>query len=282
MLHIAQDRASGAGGAMSIQLMTLAWKTKLQVSQKMALLAMCDWANDEGTSLHPSMAKVAERISCSERQAKRIVHSLIESGWLSVVGNVNGGAPGQSRQYKINLAMLSTGDTHVTGDKLSRVTPKVETGDICDTGRVTSATETGDTHVTLTTIEPPIEPPNNHHIAAKPKKSPSAKLGIADLVADGIAEQTAADFLEIRLAKKSPLTKTAMNAIKAEAEKAGYPLESAISECANRGWLTFKAAWVQRDLPANSCASSAKPSRHTLKPASEFAKLVKEDGSVDF
>lgn len=267
---------------MSIQLMTLAWKTKLPVSQKMALLAMCDWANDEGASLHPSMAKVAERISCSERQAKRIVHSLIESGWLSVVGNVNGGAPGQSRQYKINIAMLSTGDTHVTGDKLSRVTPKAGTGDICDKGRVTFATETGDTHVTQSTIEPPIEPPNNHHIVAKAKKSPSVKLGVSDLVANGVDEQTAADFLEIRIAKKSPLTKTALEAIKLEADKAGFPLENAIRECVLRGWQGFKAAWVLRDMPSSSCISSAKPSRHTLKPASEFAKLVKEDGSVDF
>lgn len=67
--------------------MTLAWKTALPASQKMALLAMCDWANDEGGSLHPSISRVAERVSCSERQAQRILHALIEAGWMAVVGN---------------------------------------------------------------------------------------------------------------------------------------------------------------------------------------------------
>lgn len=41
--------------------------------------------------------------------------------------------------------------------------------------------------------------------------------------------------------------------------------------------------WLAAALPPpKDCAKSAKPSRHTLKPGSEFAKLVKEDGSVDF
>ena len=149
----------------------MAWRVNLQTSHKMALLALCDWANDEGGSLHPSIKKVAERISCSERTAQRIVHELIAQGWLSVVGNANGGAPGQSRRYQINTAKLAyesvTGDklAGVTGDKLAGVTGDklagvtAETGDTGDARRVTNEAETGDTVVTLSPIEPSIEPP---------------------------------------------------------------------------------------------------------------------------
>lgn len=35
---------------MSISLMSMAWRVNLQTSHKMALLALCDWANDEGGS----------------------------------------------------------------------------------------------------------------------------------------------------------------------------------------------------------------------------------------
>jgi hypothetical protein len=52
---------------------------------------------------------------------------------VQVVGNHNGGAAGQSRRYKINLEVLATGVTDDTGDKLSRVTNQVLTGDMGDT-----------------------------------------------------------------------------------------------------------------------------------------------------
>ena len=49
------------------------------------------------------------------------------------------------------------------------------------------------------------------------------------------------------------------------------------------GWLSR----AQNSAPRADAAPAyrqhaAKPSRHQLKPASEFAALVKEDGSVDF
>lgn len=136
--------------------MSMAWRVNLQTSHKMALLALCDWANDEGGSLHPSVRRVAERISCSERTAQRVMHELMAGGWLEVIGNLNGGAPGQTRKYRINVAKLSF--ESVTGDKLAGVTRK-QTGDIEDSERVTLTTETGDTLVTQSPIDPPIDPP---------------------------------------------------------------------------------------------------------------------------
>jgi len=54
------------------------------------------------------------------------------------------------------------------------------------------------------------------------------------------------DFLKIRKAKKAPMTATALEAIKREAEKAGWPLNDAIKECVVRGWQGFKAEWVEK------------------------------------
>lgn len=52
------------------------------------------------------------------------------------------------------------------------------------------------------------------------------------------------DFLKHRRAKGSPLTQTAMNGIKREADKAGWTVEGALSEICSRGWTGFKADWV--------------------------------------
>lgn len=217
---------------MSIALMTLAWKSNLPTNQKMALLAMCDWANDEGGSLHPSIARVAERISCSERQAQRIVHGLIEAGWIAVVGNAHGGAPGQARRYQLNVKRLETGDMGVTGDKLTRVTWVTQTGDMDDVRRVTPVTQTGDMGVTLTTIEPSIEPSVNHHKAIKRPTD--------------VSPQVWSDFVAMRKKRRAELTNTALNGIRSEAQKAGVDLQTALETCCTRGWQSFRSDWIEK------------------------------------
>lgn len=162
--------------------MSMAWRVNLQTSHKMALLALCDWANDEGGSLHPSIRRVAERISCSERTAQRILHELIAAGWLSVVGNANGGAPGQTRKYQINTSKLAFEST--TGDKLTGVT-KEETGDNNDSQRVTNEAETGDRGVTQSTIEPSIDPSTTSSASKLPD---CPHLEIIDLFGVHLAE----------------------------------------------------------------------------------------------
>ena len=192
---------------MSIALMSLTWQTALPLNHKAALLAMSDWANDDGASLHPSIYAVAERLTCSERTAQRLLKDLVEDRWLAVVGNLNGGKPGATRHYRINVRKLrehaaveearrsseragrakvaaaelgpdpfETGDklTGVeTGANLSRVTNQAETGDKPGSGGVTNQAETGDTGVTLPTMETPLEPPEE---PLQPALPPAVKV----------------------------------------------------------------------------------------------------------
>jgi len=78
-------------------------------SEKLAMLALADWCNDSGGSLHPSVSTVARKICCSQDQARRILHKFIEEDLLSVVGNEAGGKPGMTRQYQLNIAALRAG-----------------------------------------------------------------------------------------------------------------------------------------------------------------------------
>lgn len=64
---------------------------------------------------------------------------------------------------------------------------------------------------------------------------------------EGVDPQVVADFLAIRKAKKSPVTETAVNGIKREAEKLNYTLEQALRICCERGWAGFKADWILRE-----------------------------------
>lgn len=134
---------------MSIRLMTLAWELKIPASPKIVLLALCDWANDDGFC-YPSVGRVASRASLSPRQCKRVLHQLTDDQWVHVIGNLTGGA--SSRRYQINVQALRTGDTGVTRVITSPVASTSPQG-------VTSIARTGDAGVTRTTTEPSFEPP---------------------------------------------------------------------------------------------------------------------------
>lgn len=67
---------------MSIKIMTEVWEIKLPDSEKIALLALADCANDEGLCW-PSMATLARKCSKSDRTVQKAIQSLCDKGHLS-------------------------------------------------------------------------------------------------------------------------------------------------------------------------------------------------------
>jgi len=61
---------------------------------------------------------------------------------------------------------------------------------------------------------------------------------------DGVSDSVWEDFLRIRKAKRAPMTDTALDGIRSEADKAGLTLQQALMTCCARGWLGFKADWL--------------------------------------
>lgn len=130
-------------------------------SEKLCMLALADWCNDKGESLHPSIDAIAQRICVHRRNVQRILHAFIGEGLLEVVGNVQGGAPGQTRQYRLRLDLIAamkpaTGGKDVTPTGGISTTRKEQpTGDASATPKSRStdgayATPTGGTTVTPT------------------------------------------------------------------------------------------------------------------------------------
>jgi uncharacterized protein YdaU (DUF1376 family) len=60
------------------------------------------------------------------------------------------------------------------------------------------------------------------------------------------------DFMAIRKAKKAPLTQTALNGLYREAEKANLDINDALKICCERGWVGFKAEWVENKTSPKS------------------------------
>lgn len=83
-------------------------------SELLALLALADFADDDGRNIHPSITTLAKKLRLSRSQTQRVVHALLDAGWIRIVGNTNGGAAGATRRYEIDIGRL-TGSTGATG-----------------------------------------------------------------------------------------------------------------------------------------------------------------------
>ncbi|MBI0164779.1 hypothetical protein [Snodgrassella sp. M0351] len=118
---------------------------------------------------------------------------------------------------------------------------------------------------------------NNNKNINKPEKTETAKKakkainqknwneGMKLLLAEGIDEQIASDFIAIRKAKNAPLTQTALDGIKREANKAKLTLENALRICIERNWQGFSASWL---FESHNQTQSTKPSvKNDPKPS---------------
>lgn len=144
---------------MSVKILSMVWEGYPGGgSELLALLALADWSDDQGRC-YPSMSAIADKTRLSRSQAQRVVHNLIGAGFVSVEGNENGGRPGSTRRYLINLQHMKA-DRGRTG----------ATGSAYATGRTDAAEgphgceERGRTHATQTVSEPS----KNRQKGAKP------------------------------------------------------------------------------------------------------------------
>jgi hypothetical protein len=79
----------------------------------------------------------------------------------------------------------------------------------------------------------------------------------------------------IRKSKKSVLTKTALDGMRSEAEKAGLSMDQALAMCCTRGWQSFKAEWVKPDNKAINPADIARVTvAGTKDPDPALVKII--------
>lgn len=117
--------------------------------------------------------------------------------------------------------------------------------------------------------EPPQEPrqnplPSSSSSSSSPpssEKEPPSPAGEAPPVAakprsiarpDGVAEQVWSDWLQLRKAKKAPVTQTVVDGAAREAQKAGMPLGDFLAVWCRRGSQGLEAGWLKPDERASN------------------------------
>lgn len=108
-------------------------------------------------------------------------------------------------------------------------------------------------------------------------RKPNAAAVLASL---GVSETIAADWIQLRKTKKAAITKTAIDGIQREADKAGISLQDALRICCERGWAGFDASWdwKPKDGQAGFQTAAERRSANTDRAVAEF--LGEQTGNV--
>jgi len=85
------------------------------------------------------------------------------------------------------------------------------------------------------------------------------------LLEHGCSEAEAAAWIEYRQMKKAPVTVKSLQAISAEAVKAGLPLNHVLDQVRIKGWRGFKHTWLTEEKPKD-------------KPAESYEKMIQAKG----
>lgn len=98
-------------------------------------------------------------------------------------------------------------------------------------------------NVTVTRIDIDTDTDIDKEVKTKEARAPRFDAQ-AHLVSIGVDQQVSSDWLQHRKAKKASVTKTVIEGIIKEADKAQITIGDALAMCCQRGWIGFKAEWV--------------------------------------
>lgn len=222
----------------------LGWAAKQRpgkIADKLVLIALADRHNEEEDIAWPSVAWLCEFTGADR---KTIIASLDRLEALGLIADT-GKRFGKTKQVKGYSLAINGAEKGI---------PKTEPLEAKSTAFPAKEYQKRDT-------EPVIEPnvvkaKASTTIRAKPFPKP-----------DGVEQNIWNDFLDLRKAKRAPLSNTALEAIEREAASVGWTLNQAITEMVARGWQGFKANWVkekQNDRPNTNMGATERAARQAL------------------
>ena len=227
---------NGWGKEMSVKLMTAAFGTELPTTQKFVFVALCDNASDEG-DCYPSISTLCKKTSLSERAVQGAIKRLVEMGYMIATMR-----KGQSTIYRISPVSewpeLSTPPAPDAPPQEMRPAPDAPHPRTTCTPPPQEMRGTPAPRAPITINEPSIEPSGNRQKAQAPF---STDL----LIRDGVPDDVARDFAELRKRLKAPISETAIKGLIREAQKAGMTLTEVLETVCANGWRGFKADWVR-------------------------------------
>lgn len=142
---------------MSIDLMSQVWKSDAYSGGKLlVLLALADWASDDGTHIFPKMATLAHKARLSHRQAQNCIKQLRDDGVLAEVAVAR---RGRGTEYRLVIDRVK--ELHRNNCSA------IPSGEADSAKGVQSAASVGVQSTSPPIEEPLVEPLENRHSKAR-------------------------------------------------------------------------------------------------------------------
>lgn len=213
---------------MSIELVRACWPLQMPATAKSVLIAIADFADEVG-HCWPSITKLCEH-TCI---CRRSVISAI--GWLESAKAITADrSNGRHTSYRV------TPETFFAPVKQMHRCIK-RTG--ASNGK-TSAPDALDPCITRTG---PVHQMHSNHQEPPVRAKAKAKEGACAPPSrpEGVDAQVWADWLQLRRAKKAPVTETVLRNAQSEASKAGHTLSKFLELWCARGSQGLQADWLK-------------------------------------
>ena len=216
---------------MSNALLTACWPLQMPPTAKAVLVSLADNAHDDG-HCWPSLTSIAER-TCFGRTA--VIDAI---KWLEANGAIKADRSDRYRTtYTVTPSCFVAGElVRLPNQSASRTsTPNGE------------LVRLPDDEVRLPDDEVRQADTKHQEPSRTINKATTKKSAVANALArpDGVMEQTWADWLALRKAKRAPVTETVLRQAEAEAGKADLPLERFLQIWCARGSQGLQADWLK-------------------------------------
>lgn len=280
---------------MSIAVMTKVWASSpAKGTALLVLLALADHADDDG-NCYPSIDSLAAKCRMSTRNLNYILAQLQERGDLFVQRNAG---PRGCNRYRLVLdrkrAALDGHPTPEASFTLNPVSPSKPSSPEVNCIPEVDVTPKQISVPPETVFPKPLKP-NSLETSLNRQEASRVATRVAPLVSDeapsqqqlatsraksierpeDVTEQTWSDWLQLRKAKRAPVTATVLGGAREEAAKAGVTLEQFLRIWCLRGSQGLEAAWLRQDERADPTARPLTPAEARILDATPT--LASED-----
>ncbi len=220
---------------MSYAAIDAAFGVSLPPAQKITLLALAWRQNATTGDTFPTVERISADTGLSRRTVLRALDELERGGHIARTRSRSKTGRQIPNAYRLHLKPTeSAPETECHHD-----TRNDEPSAMVTPSRVPSCHEAECHHDTQTRKEENTEGEHGKK-KTRAKASPSALPAPED-----VPQQVWSDWLELRRAKRAPVTETVVAAARSEAEKAGMPFESFLQIWCMRGSQGLQAAWLK-------------------------------------
>lgn len=255
---------------MSFEALSWAWAQQLKQGPKLVLLALADYADDDGVCW-PGFDALSEKTSMSRSSVVESIKALEQAGLIVIEKRADARGYRASNRYQLNISNVRNPDSGTKVQNPDAGETKVRNSNVGnpDSGSRSQAKSIASANVRnpdsgkskVRNSESKVRNPDPN-LQREPKNSSpngdslrerASALDLSALPAD-LSPAVWQDWLKHRKAKRSPITtQTVVNQIAAELGKAvaaGWTADDALAEAMAAGWTGVKAEWLKNRTAA--------------------------------